>query len=294
VLAGCGAETSGSGKPAAAGVLAAPAPPIVAVDEAPPAELQRVLDEELGHSSAASSGIDTQEKTVTFVWGGTSTTAAPTAAQLAEARAQLEEQRRALEPAPDSTPRVVARLPLADGGDALFVVWHNRDGRLCTYTNVTHASGGGGGMGGPCAEPQGMECAQICLASDGSGTVAADDWVVSGTVAADADALDVTTADGSTTEYPLAGPLLDGDRRVFMLDLGAQDWRKLALVRGGGVVATTTMPAASVASEDCDRKAGPMPLPAPQSGTAAPPESAAQKAWQDAFQACLEASGTTP
>ena len=286
--------TSGAGKPAAAGAPAAPAPPIVPVDEPPPAEVERVLQEEFAPPSA-SSGVDYMQTTFTWGNGGTTTTSAPTPAQVAEGRAELDAQRRALEPAPDSTPRVVARLPLADGGDALFVVWHNRDGRLCTYTNVTHASGGGGGMGGLCAESQGTECAQICLASDGSGAVSADDWVVSGTVVADADALDVTTADGSTTEYPLAGPVLDGDRRVFMLDLGSQDWRKLALVRGGGVVAETTMPAASVASEDCERKAGPMPMPPMGSIVSAPGEqSVAMKAWETSFQACLAASGAFP
>ena len=297
VLAGCGSAAVGPGKPASAGAAAAPAPPVVPVDEAPPEEIDRVLAEEFAPPPADSTGVGALQTTVTFAWGGTTTTTtAPTPAQLAEARAQFEAERQELRPAPGSAPRVVARLPLADGGEVLFVVWHNRDGRLCTYTNATDASGsGGGGMGGSCGlDPQATQCAAICLVSDGTGMGAAEDWVLTGTVAADADALDVTTADGSTTEYPLSGPVLDGDRRVFLLDLGGQDWRKLALVRGGDVVAATAMPAASVAGEECQRKAGPMPAPAPTATSPPTAQSAATKAWRDAFQACLEASGAFP
>ena len=137
-----------------------------------------------------------------------------------------------------------------------------------------------------------MPCAAVCLASSGTGSDAAQRWVLSGTVAADADALDVTTADGATTEYPLTGPVLDGDRRVFLLDLGAHDWRKLGLVRGGRVVDETTMPAGAAAAEDCIHKTGPMPMPPTISATGPPvEESGAMKAWNAAFQACLAASG---
>ena len=119
--------------------------------------------------------------------------------------------------------------------------------------------------------------------------------MLSGTVPADADALDVTTADGATTEYPLTGPVLDGDRRVFLLDLGAQDWRKLGLVRGGQVVDETAMPAATAAGEDCIDKAGPMPMPPTISATPGPLEqTAAMRAWRAAFQSCLAASGAFP
>lgn len=295
VLAGCGSASTGPGKPAAAGAPVAPAPPIVPLDEAPPEPVARMLDMLFAPPSSATSGFDHLQTTITWAAGGpTTTTSAPTPAQIAEASAQLEAQRRALEPAADSTPRVVARLPLADGGEALFVDWHNDAGRLCTYTSITHASGGGGGMGGACVEPQQAQCTAICLASDGSGVLSADDWVLSGTVPADADALDVTTADGATAEYPLAGPVLDGDRRVFMLDLGAQDWRQLALVRGGDVVAETAMPVAQVAGEECERKAGPMPPPPTEPPTPASGESPEVKAWNDAFQACLQAHGSTP
>ena len=264
-----------------------------------------MLDEELaplpadfGKQGAAGSSI------VTFLWavgtqgpgGTTSTSTTPTPAQIAEARRQFDVHREKLEPAPGSSPRAVARLPLADGGDTLFVAWHNRDGLLCTYTNTVDAGGGGGGgAAGPCeGDDQGTQCAAVCLSSSGTGSASAERWVLTGTVPADADALDVTTADGATTEYPLTGPVLDGDRRVFLLELGAHDWRKLGLVRGGQVVDETTMPAASAAAEDCNGKVGPMQWPTVSATGPAVEESDAMKAWNAAFQACLAASGAFP
>jgi hypothetical protein len=107
--------------------------------------------------------------------------------------------------------------------------------------------------------------------------------VLGGTVDASADALDVTTAEGSTVEYPLTGPVLDGDRRVFLLALGDQDWRTLVLLRNGQVVDRTAQPAIVVASENCETTVGPAPVP-PQS----------LDAWNAAFRACMTASGTTP
>ena len=154
---------------------------------------------------------------------------------MATIQAQFEAQRAALRPAAGSPPRVVARLPLADGGDAVLVAWLNTDGVVCTDTDVQERQGsGGGGPGSSCvpaelaASPL-VHCTQICLTSNGSGSDPARPvWVLSGTVAADADALDVTTADGATAEYPLTGPVLDGgDRRAFLLELGTSDWRKL-------------------------------------------------------------------
>lgn len=303
VLAGCGAETGGPGAaaPVRQSVPAAPAPPIVPLNEAPPAEVTRMLDEELapvpadfGKQGAGGSS------SVTFLWGIDTQGpggAAPTPAQIAEARRQLEAQRQKLEPVPCSSPRAVARLPLVDGGETLFIVWHNRDGLLCTYTNTAdEGGGGGGGPGGPCeGDEQATQCAAVCLASSGTGSVSAERWVLTGTVAADADALDVTTADGATTEYPLTGPVLDGDRRVFLLELGAHDWRKLALVRGGRVADEKTMPAAEAAAEDCNAEVGPMPTPPLGSPVSGPGEqSPAIKAWESSLQACLTVSGTFP
>jgi len=307
VLAGCGTVAGGSGEPAASSAPLAGAPPIEAVDEAPSPELQRTLDlwfapPQLGtQGSTVTSGTD-----VWFTWGGgsASTTATvPTAADMATIRAQFEAQRAARLPAAGSPPRVVARLPLTDGGNAILVVWRNHDGVLCTDTEVTDRQGsGGGGPGNSCVPSDTaalLHCAEICLTSNGSGSdVAHEVWVLSGTVAAGADALDVTTADGTTAEYPLTGPVLDGggDRRVFMLELGKTDWRKLTLLRGGDIVDQAAMPALSAASEDCMAKVGPIPTPAPTappvSGPVAPtPET---QAWSASFESCMAASGALP
>ncbi len=317
VLAGCGTVAGRSGAPAAPSAPLAEAPPIQAVDEAPPEQVQRMLDDELqplpadfgeqvsGTSSSAGTGSFTM--VFSYSWGidtlgpdATASAAKPTAAQIAQIRADFEARRTAIEPAPGSAPRVVARLPLAAGGDALFVAWHNHDGLLCTETQVVAADGGGGGgAGGPCAlsgqDTSMAHCAALCLASDGSGGDAASTtWVLSGTVAAGADALDVTTADGTTAEYPLTGPLLGGgDRRVFMLELGKGDWRKLTLLRGGEVVDQTAMPAFAAASEDCMAKLGPMPPPEP----AVPPVSGPtpeMQAWDASLRSCMAASGAVP
>jgi hypothetical protein len=80
-----------------------------------------------------------------------------------------------------------------------------------------------------------------------------------------------------------------------LLDLGAQDWRKLGLVRGDRVVDETTMPVAEAAAEDCNEKVGPTPMPPTVSATAGPTEqTSAMKAYDAAFQACLVASGAFP
>jgi hypothetical protein len=126
--------------------------------------------------------------------------------------------------------------------------------------------------------------------------MADETWVLSGTVAPDADAIDVTTSAGTTAEYPLTGPLVaGGDRRVFMLELGKADWRKLVLLRGGRVVDESTMPAMAAASEDCMTKLGPMPPPKPPetpgAQISATPE---MQTWQASFQACLTAHGAVP
>jgi len=304
VLAGCGTVTGGSGEPAAPSAPLAGAPPIEAVDEAPSPELRRTLDlwfapPQLGtQGSTVTSGTD-----VWFTWGGGSastTTTVPTAADMATIRAQFEAQRAARLPAAGSPPRVVARLPLADGGNAALVAWRNHDGVLCTDTEVTDRQGSGGGGPGNSCVPSDMaallHCAEICLTSNGSGSdLAQEVWVLSGTVAADADAIDVTTADGATADYPLTGPVLDGsDRRVFMLELGSSDWRKLVLLRAGEVVDQTSMPAAAAAGEDCLAKVGEMPAPPPPQQPGPIASTPAMQAWNASLQACMTASGVLP
>jgi outer membrane murein-binding lipoprotein Lpp len=315
VLAGCGTMAGRSGAPAAPAAPVADAPPIEAVDEAPPPQVQDMLDAEFaplpadfgeqvsGTSSSAgagsftmvysySSGIDTLSPD-----GTASTTTKPTAAQIAQLRSDIEARRTAIEPATGAPPRVVARLPLADGGEVLFLTWHNRGGLLCTTAQIVDAhGGGGGGASGPCAGAGqgGTPCAAICLSSDETGDATAQRWVLTGTVAADADAVDVTTGDGTTLEYPLTGPVVDGDRRVFLLELGAQDWRKLALLQGGQVEAEAVLPAMIVASEDCNVKLGPMPPPTPPAAPGPVTPSPAEHAYVQAFQDCMTASGALP
>ena len=312
VLAGCGAMASRSGAPAAPAARVADAPPIQAVDEAPPEEVQWMLDDEFAPLPAdfGQSGSSEMIVRLTLVgvdsWsssgGSTSSSTTLTPAQIATFRAELDARRAAIEPAPGSPPRLVARLPLAGGGNAFFVAWRNHEALLCFETQIAYdpnSGGGGGGASGPCAatgqgEPH---CAALCLTSDGGGVSMADEtWVLSGTVAPDADAIDVTTSAGTTAEYPLTGPLVaGGDRRVFMLELGKADWRKLVLLRGGRVVDESTMPAMAAASEDCMTKVGPMPPPKPAetpgAQISATPE---MQTWQASFQACLTAHGAVP
>jgi hypothetical protein len=289
VIAGCVTAAGQSGAP----VTVAAAPPIVTLDEAPPAAVQDLLG--LTQSSSTSSEIlvftsGVGSGTDTLSAGSASTEGmAPTEAQMAAMRAQMEAQRAAMEPAADSPPRTIASLPLGNGGTAFFTVWYNNAGLLCSETDTLDArgSGGGGGPDGPCigSIPGATGCVALCLGTSGGGESAADmRWVLSGTVDASADALDVSSADGSTVEYPLTGPVVDGNRRVFLLDLGGQDWRTLVLLRNGQVVGRTAQPATVVALENCETTVGPAPVPPPQS----------MGAWSAALQSCLSGSGSTP
>lgn len=279
VLAGCGAGTDGSGRPAASTVPAAAAPPVVPLDEAPPPDVQRSIDELSKPLPPGSSfGVDS----VIFTWGPGGTSTTQSSQRTADALAKIDAERAATAPAPGSPPRAVARLPLADGGDALFVTWHNRAGALCSTTWISHANGGGGGSG--CDDASLPSCTAICLESSGGGPDESDMVrLLSGTVAADADTIDVTTADGTTTAYPLTGPLVDGDRRVFMLELGSQDWRTLVLLRGGDAVDRTAMPKGEVAVDECDAS-----VPSPPAATPG------STAYTDAMNACLAEHGAGP
>lgn len=298
VIAGCVTAAGQSGAP----VSVAAAPPIVALDEAPPPELHGLLDFGSTSSSVPLTQSDSNSSTSLMftstsgggqmsssgVWAWSkSGPAVLTPAQVAAFQAKIAAEQAAVAPAAGTSPRLVASLPLADDGTAYFVTWHNGDGLLCTETETLYATGGGGGSpAGPCIGPAAVEpvCGAICLNSSGGGDSATETrWVLGGTVDASADGLDVTTADGSTTEYPLTGPVLDGDRRVFLLDLGDQKWRTLVLLRNGQVVDRTAQPAIVVAAENCDTTIGP---------TAVPPQS--MDAWNAAFRSCMSASGTTP
>ena len=285
VIAGCVTAAGQSGAP----VTVAAAPPIVALDEPPPAGVQDLVS--LTQSSSASSqilvftsGVDSGTDTLSA--GSASTT--PTGTQMAAMRTQLQAERAAIEPAADSPPRTIASLSLGNGGTAFFTVWHDNAGLLCSETDTLDAqgSGGGGGTDGPCigSIPGAAGCTALCLGTSGGGESAADmGWVLSGTVDAGADALDVTTADGATVEYPLTGPVVDRNRRVFLLDLGGQGWKTLVLLRNGQVIDKTAQPPSILALEQCETSAGPAPAPPQGMG-----------AWKAALQSCLTGSSSTP
>ncbi len=323
LLAACGAATpEQAGAPV---VPDAPAPPITAVNEAPPEDVAWFLQAEFGQDSSpddsgsSSFGVSVCEVEVRDISGlglpatqdaAGSSCPQPTAEEQARWRAEEQRYEEAIRPAAGSEPRVVAKLRLGAGGDLLFTAWKSSSGALCWETDESGPDGGGGGgPSGPCAQQAASDaypefslslqtgvppCDVICLDSDGgeSGD-GADTYLLSGTVPRDAEAIRVTEAGGTTATYPLLGPrVLDTERSVFMLDLGAHDWRKLELIRGGAIVATAEMPTLMAAYEDCAAKIDPPPNP---------PASADEQAILDAMQpyeaaltACLRASGALP
>ena len=141
----------------------------------------------------------------------------------------------------------MAELP----GRGALLVWRTRSQRLCFTT--ARPSHGGGTVFGPCVG----SCDDICLRSSGAGhSLTSIEFLLAGTVRRDATALRITRSRGAPTEYPLRGPLVPGtSRRIFMLWLGRNDWRRLELLRGGSVVAEQRMPAAMAASSDCQEHA---------------------------------------
>jgi hypothetical protein len=321
LLAGCGAAMSEqAGVPV---VPDAPSPAIVAVNEAPPDDVLWFLRAEFGQelasadssSSNLGGSISICEVTDTSGVGPPPTLDGnscpqPTAEEQARFDAQEQRYEQAIRPAPGSEPRVVARLPLGAGSDLLFTAWKSNSGALCWQTDETGADGGGGGgPSGPCAQQAQSEaypelaaglgpglpsCGVICLASEGgSGDGGADTYLLSGTVPLDAEAIRVTVAGGMTATYALVGPrVLDSDRRVFLLELGAYDWRKLELIRRGAVAATAQMPAFTAAYEDCTDTIGPPPQPPATADPQAMLD--AMRPYDTTLMACVRASGALP
>ena len=198
-------------------------------------------------------------------------------------------------PASGSEPRVVATLPLAEGGTASFIAWLGGSGQPCWAMEVqVGQGGGGGGPDGPCTRRNtdaGVgrpPCDALCLDSSAGGGAGPATHVLAGTVPASAEALRVTLSGGARATYPLAGPVFPGsaDRRIFLLDLGAADWRTLELVDGGAVVRTVRMPAEEVAFEVCSEKVGPM-QPVPGNGFDPQAQQQAMQPHADAMNACL-------
>jgi len=316
VVSGCGAAARGPGHAAGPAPIYADAaaPPVVAVDEAPPALVAGFLRAEL--DSYTVSGVDTagagagQTCITSWAWGTpsapTSTSPAPsspmscspaTPAQFAQMQVQQEQWRQAIAPAAGSEPRTIAKLPLTGGGTAWLTGWTTASGALCWEETAERADGGGGGGGphGPCADGAGgatagaPPCDAFCLSSSGSGDGhGSTTYVLSGTVPADAEAIRVTLAGGAAPTYPLTGPafLAATDRRVFMLELGTHDWRTLELIRDGAVAQTMRMPASEAAFEECSATLGP-PQPTPAAGQ---PLAQAMQPYDDQMNACLAAA----
>lgn len=299
----------------------APAPAMAAVNEAPPEDVAWFLQSEFGQDPSqpvASSSYGVCEVTGSSGLGfptaqedAGNSCPQPTAEEQAQWAADEQRYEEAIRPAAGSVPRVIARLPLRGGGsDLLFTAWKSSSGELCWETDESGPEGGGGGgPSGPCAQQAADEaypeltvglrenippCDVICLGSDGGNSGdGADTYLLSGTVPVDAEAIRVTVDGGTTATYPLLGPrVLDTERSVFMLDLGARDWRKLELIRGGAIVATAEMPKLTAAYEDCSSKVGPLPDPPASADMQAMLD--AMQPYQAALTECVRASGALP
>jgi hypothetical protein len=256
-----------------------PAPPIVAVDEAPPYNVLWFDDHEYSsvhvYCDAGSSDPDQSDGSCPAL----------TPEQEAKAREQEKAWNDAVRPAPGSDPRTIAKLRLSDGGTVLFIAWHNAAGELCTDVeeDSPDRSGGGGGPGGPCV-PDNPTCGEICVESGGSGDVDETRYTLTGFVPSEADSVRVTIAGGVAKSYPLTGPVVEGtDRRVLMLELGRRDWRRIEVFRGDELLAAEDLSATIVAYEDCEEKAGPMPIPDSE-------DDPALKAYEQTFDDCLIAT----
>jgi hypothetical protein len=203
---------------------------------------------------------------------------------------------------------VIAKLDLGAGADEVLAAWRNDAGQLCTDTEEVDPEGasGGGGPAGPCmADTMAAACAgrcadmlppcseQLCVDSSDDSSGDSPRYVLTGTVETAAEQIRVTDSSGATRAYPLVGPLVQGTtERVFMLDLGAGDWRRLELVRGDHVVATQQMPLFRARSEECLTQVAPPSFGG--DGSTLPDEAqlhAQFEAWSQAFDACLGAGG---
>jgi hypothetical protein len=208
-----------------------------AVDQAPPAAIRPLLALEFGLSHpGAVSGLDIACSPKPC-----------TAADIAQANAREAARQQEIRPAAGTAPRAVAELP----GTAVLLAWRNQVARLCLF--VTRPAGSGTGPFGPCLhDDPNVPCGALCLTSDPTGSAGVPpDYLLAGTVRSDATALRITTS-RTRTIYQLRGPVLRGTgRRVFMLDLGRNDYRVLELLQGTSVIDSHELPAMQAAYEDC-------------------------------------------
>jgi hypothetical protein len=164
----------------------------------------------------------------------------------------LEAQREAaIRPARGTSPRAVAALR----NTAFLLAWRNHASEPCFFVargRVTGDTLSGSSVFGPCVHDRVQPCTAICLSSGGTGpTRRSITYLLAGTVSGAATALRVTTRRATTT-YLLRGPLWrDTGRRLFMLDLGRNDYRMLELMRGHDVIDSRTLPAFEASVEDC-------------------------------------------
>jgi hypothetical protein len=283
VLCGCGTVGQRNAVRAAPLAELEPAPPIVAVDEPAPDGVLWFLDSNFDSNSPSLNEICVQDGADSAGHGSTDECPPMTPEQEAQAREQQKEWDDAVRPAPGTAPRTVARLTLSNDATVRFVVWHNAAGELCTdiEEDSPDGSGGGGGPGGPCIP--GHPCGEVCVDSTGSGDLGDLTYYLTGFVPSEADSVRITLKGGTAKMYPLNGPVVDGtDRRVLMVELGRQDWRRIEAFRGDRLVAAQDLPAYLVAYDDCDEQVGPMPTPTSENDPAL-------EAYNQKLEACLSA-----
>ena len=138
-------------------------------------------------------------------------------------------------PAPGTEPRVVAELPLADGLTAELVVWRARNEKTCTLARIVPLERAhlGAQRIGECVRY--MPCGEICLA-----VLTTDDHraVLAGTLPSAADKLRLEGPDDREREYVLSGPVIEETaRRVFIADLGDEDWWTVEIRSGEEILA---------------------------------------------------------
>jgi hypothetical protein len=214
------------------------APPVRAVDAPPPDAVAGLLDAELGVVQSGGG--------ISVTLDAVCTPSPCTARDVRRMKAQVAEHRDRIRPAPGTSPRTVAELH----GKDLLIAWRNRASQLCL--EATRVQGGGTPVFGPCVgDDRADPCTALCLVSSSTGDRSSVRYLLAGTVSGDATALRITTARTRTT-YPLQGPVLAGtNRRVFMLELGHDDYRVLELLRGASVVDSRSLPVWQAAVEDC-------------------------------------------
>lgn len=236
-----------------------PAPPIESIDEPapdwPPADR-----EEQGVASIVV--LDQETETRLMCPGVEPDECKPTSEELAAFRQKVQEQHVSMRPADGTKPRAIARLMSAEEGTrstATFIAWRSANDKLCMQVELGDAGKsqpGAFGPYGPCVPW--WPCGQICLERI-SNTAGPGEDVVSvlgGTVPAEGNELRVVFLGGTSSRYPLRGPLVPGfdDARVFLLDLGERLVQRLELLEDGKLRASLDVPRQEIESQLCLRR----------------------------------------